>query len=325
MLLFEQRASTILYNFLVANHFSGKFLLPANICPIVPLTFHKARVTVEFVDISPGTLAIDEESVTGILNKRILEFDGLLFVHTYGDPAPYSDFFSYLKEKYPALAIIDDRCLCMPEFSEPDFDLADLTLYSTGYSKMIDAGVGGFGFVHPKRQYHSHRLKFERNDLTQLEADYKSAIAHRTPFKYRDSHWLDTHILNDPEGLISAINTRKDEVIAHKNQLNAIYSGGLPSSIQLDPRFQMWRFSILVPQKEKLLETLFNQGSFASSHYASLGGIFGEGSFPQAERLHSSVVNLFNDHHYSLEQANRTVEIINRHLDRIKRKNNVQN
>lgn len=325
MLIFEQRASTILYHFLVSNRFSGKFILPANICPIVPLTFRKARISYEFVDISPVTVALDEGLVANTLDKRSNEFAGLLFVHTYGDPTPFSDFFSSLKVKYPSLVIIDDRCLCMPDFSMPNTDLADVTLYSTGYGKMIDAGVGGFGYINPAMKYCPHRLKFKPTDLAELESRYKAAIARRTPFEYTDSHWLDTKPLTNPERLMDTINSRKTAVTQHKDRLNSIYADELPSSIQFDSRFQMWRFSIRVPHKEILLETIFREGLFASSHYASLGGILGEGSFTQAERLFDSVVNLFNDHHYSVEQAKRTVEIVNRHLEMVKRNRNVQN
>ena len=62
--------------------------------------------------------------------------------------------------------------------------------------------------------------------------------------------------------------------------------------------------------KKKTLEALFNAGLFASSHYASLGGIMGPGKFPMAKRLADEVVNLFNDIHYTLEMAEKTAKIV---------------
>ena len=47
----SQRASAILYNYLSGNHFDKPFLLPANVCPVVPLSFMKAGVGFEFIDI----------------------------------------------------------------------------------------------------------------------------------------------------------------------------------------------------------------------------------------------------------------------------------
>ena len=50
----SQRASAILYNYLSGNHFDKPFLLPANVCPVVPLSFMKAGVGFEFIDIAAG-------------------------------------------------------------------------------------------------------------------------------------------------------------------------------------------------------------------------------------------------------------------------------
>lgn len=55
MIKIEQRASVVLYRFLVANCKDFHFLLPANVCPVVPLTFLKAKVDFSFVDIDPAT------------------------------------------------------------------------------------------------------------------------------------------------------------------------------------------------------------------------------------------------------------------------------
>ena len=51
MRVFENRASTVLCNFLKSNHFDKPFLLPANVCPVVPLSFMKAEVEFDFIDI----------------------------------------------------------------------------------------------------------------------------------------------------------------------------------------------------------------------------------------------------------------------------------
>ena len=80
------------------------------------------------------------------------------------------------------------------------------------------------------------------------------------------------------------------------------------------PELQSWRFNIRVPAADRLVERLFAEGLFASRHYASLGRSFGEGRFPVAERLHSEVVNLFNDQYFDEERAGAAVEVVLRHL-----------
>ena len=62
---------------------------------------------------------------------------------------------------------------------------------------------------------------------------------------------------------------------AHKEKINAIYRSFLPKENTLEDTFQQWRFQILVPKKEMLLQKIFENNLFASSHYASLSSILG--------------------------------------------------
>lgn len=96
-----------------------------------------------------------------------------------------------------------------------------------------------------------------------------------------------------------------------KETLNAIYTRLLPAEIQLPPELQRWRFNIRVPDAGRLLETIFAQGLFASRHYAPLADA------PVAARLHSDVVNLFNDRWFDADRARRVSELVLRHLDAI--------
>lgn len=325
MLIFEQRASTVLYNYLIANQFSGIFLLPANVCPIVPITFLKAKIPFEMVDISSFTLAMDEELVHEKLKVGKDHISGLLFVHTYGDITPFTSFFQSIKKNFPSIKIVDDRCLCTPDFSDTARNPADLVLYSTGYGKMVDVGTGGFGRLKDTELYRASDLPFKDSDLAAIENQYKFAVLNQTLFTYCDCNWLNTSKFVNPDEYADLVNASKKEVMAHKDLINSIYGNMLPQEIQLPRKFQNWRFSIRVPKKQILLNKIFNQGLFASSHYASLGGIFTPGHFPQAELIHASIVNLFNDHHFSIDQATRTVDIIKDHLDKFGKELNVQN
>ena len=111
------RASAILYNLLSSQASSRPWLLPANICPIVPITFFKARVPFEFVDISAETLHMDLEQAKALVTRR--KYGGLLYSHTYGELSTPNEFFTNVKSIHPELLILDDRCLCIPDL-EPD-------------------------------------------------------------------------------------------------------------------------------------------------------------------------------------------------------------
>jgi len=303
----ESRASAIIHNLLLAQADLRPWLLPANICPIVPITFLKAHVPFEFVDISTSTLHMDLEQVEDRIKTH--KFGGLLYAHTYGEPSTPRDFFYSSKNIAPDLYILDDRCLCVPGF-ESDAPV-DLTLYSTGQAKIVELGYGGYALAQDHIDYLPVKLPFDPQDYVELELSYKEAVQARKAFVYHDSSWLET-IRPIPvwRDYREKIESELKISLAHRDELNAIYKELLPFEIQLPQAYQMWRFNIRVKNKGNILQAIFRAGLFASSHYASLAGIMVEGYAPRAEVLSNEIVNLFNDHHFDLQMAEKTCKVI---------------
>jgi hypothetical protein len=141
MILFEQRAAKVLYKVLkrIPNK---KFLLPLNVCPIVPDTFKKSKKEFEFIDINLQTLCMDEKLILKAINND-KTIDGILFVKTFGIDFNVQPLFKKIKKLNSSIFIVDDMCLSRPEF---DYDIensyADMTLFSSGYSKYVDIGYG---------------------------------------------------------------------------------------------------------------------------------------------------------------------------------------
>jgi hypothetical protein len=307
---FAPRASAILYDILRSRPDRQPFLLPANICPIVPITFLKAGTPFEFVDISPDSLSMDLDLVEGLLKASAGRHAGILYAHTYGDPTTPSEFFRWAKDRWPGLVIVDDRCLCVPDLEPPE-SLADATLYSTGYAKIVDAGFGGLAFLQDEFQYQHHGLAFNAVELQDLEAAYKRSVGRGSRFEYRDSDWLQTEsALPAWSEHVERIRQLLPATLAHRREINAVYNSLIPAELQLKPAFQLWRFNLQLADKDAVLGQIFEADLFASSHYRSLVGIMGEGTGSYASRLHMHVVNLFNDLHYTVEMAERTARII---------------
>ncbi len=301
------RASAILYHLLVSQPQKQIWLLPANICPIVPITFMKAGVPFELVDISATNLHMDLEQVQALV--RSLKAGGLLYAHTYGDLSTPNDLFQSLKLINPELIIVDDRCLCIPEFEAPS--VADVALYSTGYAKVVELGSGGYAYINKGIRYQTRHLPFRSDQHDELEHSYKRALRQGEYFMYHDSDWLETdrplqpwyeYRLQIEAGINLSINQRR--------LLNKIYSERLPIEIQLPLPYQTWRFNICLKHKDKVLQAIFDEGLFASSHYVSLAGIMSNGRAVNAERLSAEVINLFNDHHFNEVMAEKVCEII---------------
>ncbi len=269
MTVFAPRACAILHGLLREEE--RPFLIPANICSVVPDTFREAGHAFELVDIEETTLEIDPEACLDRVRREPV--GGLLFVRPYGRDRNVDAFFRAFKELQPDMLLIDDKCLCPPDCEGLGISpWADATLFSTGYAKHVDLGYGGFAHLGERRLY----------------------------LPVPEVAWEEHHRRIEEELL------RADE---HKARLNAIYSAVLPREIQLDPGFQSWRFNVRVPEPDRLVESLFAAGLFASRHYAPLGESFGV-----AERLHGEVVNLFNDRYFDEDRAERAARLVLRHL-----------
>jgi hypothetical protein len=303
------RASAILYNILKNYPEKHSWLLPANICSVVPITFLKAEVPFELIDISPETLHMNWAKAEALI--RTGRFNGLLYAHTYGESSVPHDFFKSLKKNFPELMIIDDRCLCIPQLEPDHLNPADVQLYSTGYGKIVDLHFGGYAFAQEDINYELMPLSFAPHYYDEIESEYKQAINQRKRFVYHDSDWLDTISSTLPwDEYCRQITAQLAKTLEHSSALNAIYAKKLPVEIQLTQAFQDWRFNIRVKDKQRILNAIFSAGLFASSHYASLTDIFGEGDSQHAETLASEVINLFNDHHFTTEQAEQVCQII---------------
>jgi hypothetical protein len=311
-LILAPRASAILYGILVGRADLRPWLLPANICPIVPITFLKARVPFEFIDISAATLNMDLEQAENSIKSG--KFGGLLYAHTYGEQTTPLEFFSAIKKVAPKLMIVDDRCLCVPDL-EPVYTSADVILYSTGYAKIVELNFGGYAFLRDGFEYYPASLPFNPEHHDDIEKLYKQAIQKREKFIYHDGNWLQI----DPPfpawyDYSLQIETKRKDSLILRESLNRIYQSRLPKEMQLPQNYQMWRFNIRVQNKSQILNAIFKAGLFASSHYASMAGIMADDSAPHAESLADEVINLFNDEHFDEEKAQKTCDIILRNL-----------
>jgi hypothetical protein len=306
---FAPRASAILYSLLTSRADRRPFLVPANICPVVLLTFIKANRPFDLVDISRETLHMDLDVAESHLKTG--RYGGLLYAHTYGDESTPSAFFAHVIQRDTSTLIIDDRCLCRPEIDANPARGAHVSLYSTGYAKIVDLGFGGYAYCADPVPYQSAHLPYDALARNALEQTYKQTVLRQQEYRYRDSNWLETdRPLPTWEEYMRQISDALLRSLAHRQAINKVYHHRLPAEITLPAAYQTWRFNILVHDKHRILQALFAAGLFASSHYASLVGIFASGDCPQAKKLSTQVINLFNDHHYTQEMAEEACRII---------------
>ncbi|NOZ33902.1 MAG: DegT/DnrJ/EryC1/StrS aminotransferase family protein [Chlorobi bacterium] len=314
-LIIENRASAILFNTVISNKLNkGKIMLPANICPIVPAVLFKAKAKFEFYDIKLTNYLPDENELYKIINSSE-NISAVLYNHTYGVEKNVETIFENIKEINKNIFIINDCCLKKP-ITEISVTEADITLYSTGYSKYTDLGFGGFAFLKKNVKYENSELKYSEKDHKNLVNGFNEVLKAKMKYEYTDTEWLNAEKTTlKKEKYFNDIKNELKNAEIHKTILNNIYKDNIKKEFHLGDEYNNWRFNISVNNKAYVLKKIFENGLFASSHYSSLVGTFGKGNGKNAELLHSKVINLFNDFRFNEEKAGLVSEIINKYAE----------
>jgi len=317
MIIYGSRATAILYNYLRSTYKKGYYLLPVNICPIVPIAFCKLQIPFRFIDIDQETLCIDQGTVLSTITDA--DCTGVLFVNSYGIPKSFDDFFEKVKQVSPGISLIEDKCLSRPSFDESSSSPhADITLYSTGYSKYVDIGYGGFAILKEHIAYKHFELDYQDKDMKIITGEYKSALSNKRSFNYKVDNWLINKEFSDSEvqSYREEVNAELKKIISKKANLNRIYKTHIPSELHSRVGGKVvceWRFNLMVPNRDALLKEIFNHNLFASAHYEPLNNLFpdsSEGKYPVAQMVFENVLNLFNDRYYTVEKALSTANTI---------------
>lgn len=290
---FGIRASELLADFLqryiyARGAVSEKYLLiPANVCNVIPIMLNLIHQPFECVDISRENFCIDMQLVLSKVTKYPDKYLGMIYVRTYGQMIDVSSFFKELKCLNSEFVIVDDRCLCIPELDAKLDKNVDMLLYSTGYAKVVDLGYGSFAFTHNKI---SSVFEFKFPKLS-FAYDQKNISLIRRNLGY----------------YFSEIEKRKVKIIKQKKELNEIYSQNIFPQFQAEID-NIWRFHLLLNNKKNVIDKIFANALFASSHYEPLSK-----DAIVAIELHENIINLFNDLYFTHKQAERICEIINKY------------
>lgn len=301
------RASSILYNWLKINNIKGNVLVPANICESVPATYMKAGCKVIFCDIELNSLEIGYDQFQQVAQKYNINI--LHFNHTYGNcKRDYEIKLNKFRKLNSNLLIVEDCCLCTPDMKYSH--LADIVIYSTGKTKYVNIGVGGFAHIKDKWKYNNIDLEYSTDMEDMFESHVKECHLNtkKTNLDIFLSNWLNSQINYSVEEYFGLVNKQKIVVESHKKRINEIYKdipGSMPSN------YNNWRYNILVENQKECIDALFSSGLYCSSHYMSLGnGYFSDIITPNCNYLYTHVINLFNDFSYTEDQALRTMKIL---------------
>lgn len=238
MIKVEKRASTVLYKFLISNCKGYHFILPANVCPVVPLTFIKANIDFIFVDIDTSTHAGDMNLYISEVSKCENSKIGIMWVNSYGTRHNTLEFYQNIRKHGKNTMIIEDNCLCIPETerTEPTEEV-DLELYSTGYSKFVQMpNEGGYGLLRDNLIYDDLFLSYNINGYKQQQDRVIACLKTNNTFIYEENDWLPTEpFISDKysiEQYLHDIRCLSSKSKKHKDRINAIYNAEIPNYLK---------------------------------------------------------------------------------------------
>jgi hypothetical protein len=310
--LTRHRASSIIFD-LVAER-KGEWIIPDNVCHAVYASILAAGGQPLLTDINRDTLELDQDIVLDIL-KSYPNVQGMIMVRTYGNTSQnYHTFFGEARSVNNHLLIIDDRCLTIPELYIEE-ENADVYLFSTGYSKVVDLGYGGYAFSTQKVV--SMKKPFTSQDEKRFDDFFRSAVYSGDTVsldelnKISNTNWLNFDS-TDETSYFNSISTAKADVLNLKQQLNSIYRDLNPDFI-LGEHFNNWRFNIAVANRDEILYLLTENKLFASKHYYPLSKLSGQPGNDTWKSIYPNIINLFSDFRYTINQAEQTVALINKY------------
>lgn len=304
---FRNRASSVINDFINTNKIKKSFIMPSNICPVVPLVFYKNKIEIKFIDIDNKTLNICKDRVF----SEIKNSSGILWNHTFGKEIDQKKFFIDLKKKKENFLIIDDKCLCIPSTKLNKKIYSDLEIYSTGYSKYCDLGYGGYGISNENIKF--YKTNYSRESNHNLKKKINKSILKKSTLRNKKTNWLKNKKIYKTNLYLAKIENLLKEINTHKKKIDNIYKTNLPNEIILDKNANIWRFNILINEKEILLKEIFKNNLFASTHFYSASKLFKNEKKKNTDKLYKNVVNLFNDQRFNETKALKLSEIIYKH------------
>lgn len=326
-LIVADRASSIIYNIVAKTNNENKYwLLPTNVCHTVPAAIIKGGGKIKFFDVSPISYCMNEEKVLNFVMKNKELVAGIIYVKTYGIELSIKDFYLQIKGISKSILVIDDKCLCIPHINLSDeYTEADATIYSTGYSKFIDIGKGGYGIL-TDNYYESYDavsisgLQYDKKDEDEFNQYFSKCISKKgnkiIPIELKKHCLLDwlgeENGIKEYEENLAEIISRVQERQGWTNAINKIYNSYL-YDFNLSSKLNNWRYNILVDNVDFVIDKLKENNLFASNHYFPIAQIFDSGYEKNSfiwDTIHPKIINLFNDYRYNIDMAEKTSEIV---------------
>ena len=268
-----------------------------------------------FADIDPDSYNLDPAEAEAAITPKTR---AILVVHLFGQPAPMDDFAA-LARKHDLKLIEDCAQAHMAQYKGcPVGLLGDCGAFSFYPTKNL-GGLGEGGLFVSKHEPMTHRARILRNHAMSEPYTY-GEVGHNYRMEGFHGAFLRVKLKYLEDW------TRRRRAIAER-YLREIRPDDLQLPVCQPEAPSVWhQFSVRYPEKDRLQKYLKDNGIATGSFYpvplhlqpayADLG--YGEGDFPQAERVCREVINLPIYPEMREEQVEYVIENLNRFKKRVR-------
>lgn len=330
------RGSTALWAILKSlNKRHCKVLIPANICEIVIPIIHKAGMIPVYYDVDE---ALGISNLTNIIESYQGDEVALLAVHNFGLPLDIEAIASWAKEKN--IFVIEDVCNAIGATYKnvPLGWWGDASIFSFGFAKIIEYGVGGALIIKDKN-FEKEVLKtlttlgeysdFHKNKDIEFQTrlrQYRLDPKLQTPsiycplyneyssfLLYTISDLTKSNIKNEIIKLDENLNRRAEKALQYRT---GITSSKISHLVEKNGQVY-WRYNLLVEPsiKQDLVDELRKNKMLVSTWYPPVIELFEEkfnpSDFKGSVSFYKKIINLFVDFRVSENDILQTIKIIN--------------
>lgn len=319
----------------------GQILVPANICEVVIAVIHHEGYIPAYADVDPITGNAEAVHFSAAWNTHVV---ALIATPNYGSPIAMKPIRALCDEKN--LFMLEDLCNALGASyeGEPLGKYGDAVIYSFGYAKIIEYGIGGglkvsdpefknkFQKELKSLPYHSDQIREAEKQLGQkLSALRKSRPDHPAELYNPLYASFAPHLIfqlgkADVNALKDALQSHDlDANLSHRREIASKYMKIDKEGVEHRPMEDgdiIWRYTLLTADsnlRDKLVNQLRQQGFLVSTWFPCVAELFEigyeMGSLPGAEQFGMRVFNLFVDHRITKEVAVETVSFIQNQLD----------
>ncbi len=336
--IFTGRGSTALYVILKSLNFSVRnILVPVNVCEIVIPVIEFAGYAPVFYDVNEvhGNAGIEH-----IRDKYSGNESVLLGVHNFGAPLEIDHIADWARDNN--VFLIEDVCNSLGATYKdvPIGGWGDAAIYSFGYSKIIDIGVGGgltindpairneaaslISSMEYYSEIHKHKEHSFNTQLRELRKDFRMYSPEFYVTLYREYVKFLLYKIDEPtislikiamQDLGKVIELRSNNAGTYRKE---IVSNKIEHISEISGQIY-WRYNILTAPhlRDDLIQMLKSENIWVSTWYPPVDRLFTNSdrsdSYPGAYSFWSRVINLFVNDSVSGAGIKSIIELINQY------------